>query len=307
MRSVFARRLAVQSPRAVPLIAAAALACAGDPAMTAPERAHPITPADPPASVSLEPQFAYAGQRLGFPAAGELVNVNGSPRITDVEAYDRFRADIAPLVEQWGADSRLAINPNFVAAVLTKESGFDPRAVSGMPANGYPQLTHIADLDLREMVTAPAFAWMRSEVDGWARHPLVHSPDATRERTIALLAEGAVTASNEYFFHPPLATRGAMFWLRLLANKWTTDGWPGEYGSFARSALNGGAPLSDGQLLDLVAVSYNRGYPWVHEMIVRHGPAWVSRLADQGAHGVQAADYLERVRFYTALFQRAAR
>lgn len=255
---------------------------------------------------SAPPAFAYAGQRLGRPAREQLTNTNGSLRVWTQAEYDQFFAEVGPFLEQWGADPRLAINPNFVAALLAKESGFQTFAISFMPANGYPQMTHIADLDLRQMVSGTAFSWMQPEVESWPRHPSVHAPDASRQRTLALIDQGAVTSENEYFFHRVRATRGGLLWLRLLANVWTSDAWPGMYGSFARQALNGGAPLTDAQLFDLVTVSYNRGYPWVRDLVGRFGPAWTSQLAAQGAEGIEAADYLERVRTFTVIFQQAA-
>ena len=51
-----------------------------------------------------------------------------------------------------------------------------------------------------------------------------------------MLARGAVNAHNEYLFDPGTSARAAVFWIRLLENKWTTDFWPGGYGPSARAA-----------------------------------------------------------------------
>ena len=251
------------------------------------------------------PVFHANGRTLGHPNAAELREADGGEIVRSAADYNHFWLEIAPLLKQWSGDPRLNVNPNFVAAILTKESGFDSLAVSWAPANGLPQMTYWADADLREMTQGTAFSWMQSEVASWPRHPLVHSPSATRDVTLALLRQGSVSAETEDLFAPAQAVRGALFWLRLLENKWTTDSWPGGYGSNARAKLNGGGPLSEDQLLDLVTVSYNRGYDWVYQLVDEYGAQWTTVLVRQGAAGLEAADYLDRVRFYTAVYQRA--
>lgn len=257
-------------------------------------------PSQPARAIDPDRPYLHAHPGLTFrlPARLELVNRNGSPRVAHDSLYARFRERIAPLVVAWARDERLAINPAFVAALLAKESGYEQYATSYSPANGYPQLTQIADLDLRAMIEAPAWRWMRAEVLGWPRHPMVHDARATKARTDSLVAAGVLGPRNEYLFDPPRATRAAVFWLRLLREVWTSDAWPGRYGSFARERLGGGGPISESQLLDLVTVSYNQGYPYVHALVARHGVDWTRHLNEE------ADDYLERIRVYTVLFQR---
>ncbi|HEX9108074.1 MAG TPA: hypothetical protein VF832_12615, partial [Longimicrobiales bacterium] len=66
--------------------------------------------------------------------------------------------------------------------------------------------------------------------------------------------------------------------------------------------LNGpaatGTPLSELQLLDLATVSYNQGVEYVRALVLQWGPAWTGHLDPE------PADYLERTRAYTKLFQR---
>lgn len=171
--------------------------------------------------------------------------------------------------------------------------------IGGGPG-GYVAALRAAQLGLATV------AWMQPEVQGWPRNPIVHSSTATHDATVGGLQQGTITSGNEYFFAPSRAVRGAVFWLRLLRNKWTTDTWPGGYGTFARNALNGGAPLTESQLVDLVTVSYNQGYDWVYNLVAQYGAQWTSVLSQQGSAGTEAADYLDRVRNFTGVYQDAA-
>jgi hypothetical protein len=237
---------------------------------------------------------------LGHPPADSLLNANGSPRITDASRYERFWRDLAPSLAEWSADPRLRINPNFAAALMAKESGFDPLATSAVPANGIAQMTHIADLDLQIITReAPAFRWMSDEVRRWPRVAAVHDSAARKSRTDSLLARGTVGARTEYLFDPLLAQRASLFWLRILGTIWTEDEWPGQYGPLARGKLAKGSTLDEADLLALVTVSYNQGHPYVADLVKRYGRDWTKHL------NAEASDYLERITRYTEIFQRA--
>ena len=239
---------------------------------------------------------------LGHPSADSLRNQNGSPRVTDSAAYGRFWRELAPSLSTWSADGRIRINPNFVAALMAKESGFDPRATSAVPANGIAQMTQIADADLLLITRdSPGYRWMYDEVHRWPRAGAVHDARAAKSRTDSLLAAGALTPANEYLFDPKLSQRAAIFWLRILGHVWTEDVWPGEYGTMARAKLSGGRPLNDADLLALVTVSYNQGHPYVADLVSRYGRDWTRHLNEE------SADYLERIMVYTEIFQRAGR
>lgn len=237
--------------------------------------------------------------------AAALRNANGSPRVADTARYEAVWRRIAPRLERWARDRRLGIDPGFAAALLAKESGGDSLAVSPAAALGVAQLTASADTDLRAMATSDRFAWMRREVRRWPRSPIVHDSGASAAAIDSLLAAGALTSRTEYLFDPALGARAAVLWVRLLENKWTSNTWPGGYGTFARAAIAGGRPLDDDQLADLVIVSYNRGYLVVHDLVARYGAGWTSHLPELGPAGVEAADYLDRVRAYAVLFDGA--
>lgn len=245
----------------------------------------------------------HPGDRIREVPPAELRNANGSARVADTARYDAVWHRIAPLLARWSRDPRLGIDPGFAAALLAKESGGDSLAVSPVPALGLAQLTAAADTDLRAMVQSDRFAWMRREVRRWPRSPVVHDSSPSPARVDSLLASGAVTSRTEYLFDPALGARAAVLWLRLLENKWTSDIWPGGYGTFARRAIAGGHALSETQLADLVIVSYNRGYLEVHALVARYGGDWTAHLAELGTTGAEASDYLERVRAYAALFE----
>jgi hypothetical protein len=230
-------------------------------------------------------------------------NANGSIRVGRASDYEFVMRRIAPLAVEWAGDERLRIDPGFLIALLIKESAGDSLAVSSAPALGLAQLTARTDADLRLMDTEYHFQWMAPEVSVWPRSPFVHRDSSSRERIDSLLRAGALTSRSEYLFDPALAARASVLWVRLLENKWTTDFWPGGYGSFARKRINGGKKLTESQLIDLVTVCYNRGYIRVHDLVKRHGAAWTAHLGELGADSAEARDYLERVRAYTALFE----
>ncbi len=280
------------------------LACAASPQRPGIPSVSVPSPVAPSRAVRVDTaaRFWYdPATALGHPPVDSLVNENGSPRITEDALYGRFWRDVAPSLSRWSADPRLLVNPNFVAALIAKESGFDPLATSDAPAYGIAQMTHVADLDLRIITRdAPAWHWMYDEVRRWPRSPLVHDSLARKARTDSLVAAGVLDARTEYLFDPTLSTRAAIFWLRVLAQVWTDDTWPGRYGSMARARLSGGGPLTESDLLALVTVSYNQGYPYVADLVQAYGRDWIQHL------NTESADYLERVSRYTAIFQRAA-
>lgn len=234
--------------------------------------------------------------------ASAFRNANGSPRLRE-DQYRFLRARIVPLLVKWSHDSRLAIDPAYVTALMLKESGGDSLAVSSAPALGLAQLTVAADSDMRLMTTEYHFQWMAPEVNRWPRDAVVRA-HATSARVIdSLLAQGSLSSRQEYLFDPESSARAAVFWIRLLENKWTTDFWPGGYGSAVRKQLNGGKELTNHQMFDLVTISYNRGYIEVKALVDRYGPDWTRHLAELPGGEAEAADYLERVRAYTALLQ----
>ncbi len=256
-----------------------------------------------PLSVTL-----YGEAHVGRPSPTAFTNANGSPRLIQASDRDAFYTRVVPMLERDAVNPRIQIDPNFVAALFIKESALDTLAVSPVPALGIAQLTPRADADLRAMTVSPSFSWMAAEVNGWPRDPAIHvdstatpiSADSVRAR----LARGAVTSRTEYLFDPALSTRAAEYWIRLLQTKWTSDAWPGGYGTFASQKLAAGQPIGSDRLFDLVAVSYNQGYVWTHDAVDRLGVEWVRRLPELGPAGVEAADYLARVRAYTIALQR---
>jgi len=246
---------------------------------------------------------ATPAARVHLVARDSLRNANGSLRIADSVRWTFLTTRIVPRLDSFARDERLGIDPGYLFALLVKESAGDSLAVSAAPALGLAQLTVRTDSDLKLMVTEWHFEWMAPEVGAWPRSPLVHGGSPPKARIDSLLRAGAVGARNEYLFDPATALRAAAFWVRLLENKWTTDFWPGGYGPFVRQKLNGGRALSESQLIDLVTVSYNRGYIRVHDLVAKYGAGWKGHLDELGADGAEARDYLERVRAYTALFE----
>ena len=256
------------------------------------------------ARISVDSSMSSPARVADLPASA-FRNANGSPRLRE-DQYAFVRQRIVPRLERWSRDARLAIDPAYVTALILKESGGDSLAVSGAPALGLAQLTANADSDMRLMVTEYHFQWMAPEVNRWHRAPAVRASSASACAIDSMLARGSVRAGNEYLFDPGTSARAAMFWIRLLENKWTTDFWPGGYGPAVRARLNGGKPLTARQMFDLVTVSYNRGYIEVKALVDKYGPDWTAHLSELTGGRAEAADYLERVRAYTQLLQATA-
>ncbi|MFN2567246.1 MAG: hypothetical protein ABR499_19800 [Gemmatimonadaceae bacterium] len=257
----------------------------------------------PPLAASL--RFHAGELRVGNPKREHVRNLNASVAVTE-SRWDYFYRNLAPSLDLWAADARLNINPNLIAAILVAESRMDSLLVSLNPDHGIAQLTQHSDAFILDRAPRPSFGmeWIAEEARTWPRHPTVHRVEATREEVLALMANGEVTAESEYFFRPVQALRGLLFDLRLIEATWTTDGvtW-GQFGSWARERLNGGAPLTESQILDLVVVSYNQGYPLVRDLVEQYGPAWTSNLE---AHTEEGAFYLPEVRRFMSIFQGAA-
>ena len=292
-RLIFAARTVLPVLGAALLVSCDALREIVDPAPT------------PPPRIATDLRFHAGELRLGHPDREHIRNLNTSVAITP-SRWSYFYTRLAPALDQWAADARLNINPNLIAAILVAESRMDSLLVSSNPDHGIAQLTQHSDAYILDRAPRPSFGneWMVAEARTWPRHPTVHRLDATRDEVIGAMQRGEVTAETEYFFRPQLALRGLLFDLRLIEATWTTDGvtW-GQFGSWARERLNGGAPLTESQILDLVVVSYNQGYPLVREMVERYGPAWTSNIA---AHSEEGAFYLPEVRRFMSLFQGAA-
>jgi len=255
------------------------------------------------------PWFHAAGSlALADPGPDAFRNADdvASPRVVrpgtaavDTAAYRAFRRRVMPLLERWGAEPRLGINPALVAALLVKESGLDPRAVSSQAALGYAQITFHADSDMRVITRADSLTgWMCPEVRGWRRDARFHAAPAPADSVRAWVARGELRPATEYLLDPRVAARAAAIWLRLLEATWTAPEWPGMYADSARQKLNHGAPLTEQQLLDVVVASYNAGYPEVWALVSRHGGDWKSHLSPE------TRDYVERIRHYTVLLQR---
>ncbi|MDQ2766798.1 MAG: lytic transglycosylase domain-containing protein [Gemmatimonadota bacterium] len=254
------------------------------------------------ARISVDSASSVSARVADLPASA-IRNANGSPRLRD-DQYRVVRERIVPLLERWSRDPRLAIDPAYVTALILKESGGDSLAVSVAPALGLAQLTASADSDMRLMVTEYHFQWMAPEVNRWRRAPAVHVASASTSSIDSMLARGAVSARDEYLFDPGTSARAAVFWIRLLENKWTTDFWPGGYGPSVRHRLTDGKPLTQHEMFDLVTVSYNRGYIEVKALVDKYGPEWTAHLSELTGGRAEAADYLERVRAFTLLLQR---
>lgn len=231
-------------------------------------------------------------------------NADNTPRGVAVGAADVFYGRIAPAMERWGVDIRIVVEPAYVAAIILRQTAFDSLTVSPAGALGYAQLTAATDAELREQ--SARYPWMAAEVASWPRDAAVHggtdgAAPIGAAAIRARLAAGTLTSRGEYLLDAERSARAAMFWTKLLQDRWTRDAVAGGDAALARQTLaNGGTPTDD-QILDLVTVSYYRGHAWTRGTLERLGRDWVRRLPELGTEGVEAAAFLERVRFYTRL------
>ncbi|GAC1657274.1 MAG: hypothetical protein NVS4B3_23670 [Gemmatimonadaceae bacterium] len=234
------------------------------------------------------------------------MNANGTPRIARLDRYEFFWRTVVPKIREWSSDPLVDLSPSYVAAVVSKESAFDSLAISDYPAYGLAQLVATDDDYFASALRQPRVAWIGREATRWTRHPMIHDRRTTASRARQLLAHGQVTARNEYLFDPLACTRAGMLLLRVLADVWTHADSPERYGRLARSRLSAGDTLREDDLLDLVTVSYNQGEDFTAKLVRRYGKSWPRHLAENGRAGVEASDYLDRVRTYTALYQGVA-
>lgn len=235
----------------------------------------------------------------------------------------------------WAQDSRLNLNPNFVAALLVIESGFDPTTFEpGGFTYGYAQMGPSSDNGLIQHIDHHTdFQWMKPQV-----HP-AHSATNGYSRSPSSPTTEADLA-NWYFSDPLKTTRAMVYHLKQLENLWkgthkvswdSTRSWWRDDASRARGYPNAisyaelartvyGREPTESEMFDLVAASFNRGYPWVDTMLVDYGAAWADSLKAAALTGPclkvgtrtstdlrrEAACYLDRARHNTILFQNAA-
>ncbi len=337
-------------------LAAALLAACDDRGITDPEPAHRL--AQPgggglrfSGGVAPDPVprlYANGDHWLGYAprrafTTAERVNADSIKaylRIGDGEwaQYNAFwDGAVDDSLKAWAQDSRLNLNPNFVAALLVIESGFNPHTYeAGGFTYGYAQMGPSSDGGLVEHIDQHAgFQWMKPQV-----HPAYAATNGYSRLPAA--PDDSADLAQWYFSDPLKTTRAMVYHLKHLENvwkgthkvpwgngnhSWWRDGasraaaYPADT-SYAELAarIYGRAP-NDAEMFDLVAASYNRGYPWVEKMLIQHGTGWrqyLTTLATTGpcltppaerdavAKEREAACYLDRARHYTILLQNGA-
>lgn len=279
--------------------------------------------------------FTTINPAVGYPDSVDAYHLIGDSEWAMYNAF--YDGAVDDSLKTWAQDSRLNLNPNFVASILAIESGFDPDVYEpGGSTYGYAQMGPSADGGLIEHINHhTAFAWMKPQVhpdysstNGYARYP--NEP------------YDSAGLSRWYFSDPLKTTRALVYHLKHLENIWLGThkvSWDpnrawwrdtasiNAYPAFAADTsyaelyvrVYGRGPTPD-ELLDLVAASYNRGYPWVEKMLIQYGTGWTQQLKAAMKDGPclkegerneadkqrEAGCYLDRARHYTVLFQNAA-
>ncbi|HEU0013784.1 MAG TPA: hypothetical protein VFQ45_08875, partial [Longimicrobium sp.] len=269
-------------------------------------------------------------------------SVNAFLRIADSKAsfwnafYDGAVDDS---LKTWAQDARLNLSPNLVAAILVVESGMQPHVWEpGGQTYGYAQMGPSSDGGLIQHINHhTGFTWMKRGVhpDSIAVNGYSRSPSSPIDST---------TLSQWYLADPMKTTRALVYHLRQIENIWTgvhkvswdsRRAWWRDMTSIndpAHAAFKADTSYAElaarvygrtpnaGELLDLVAASYNRGYPWVEKQLILYGTGWTAQLKsamlggpclsppprDDAAIRREAGCYLDRVRHYTILFQAGA-
>jgi hypothetical protein len=198
-------------------------------------------------------------------------------------------------LKAWAQDTRLNLNPNFVAALLVIESGMNPHTYEpGGFTYGYAQMGPSSDQGLIEHINehGNAFLWMKPQV-----HPAYASTNGY-SRSPATPTDSAGLA-QWYFSNPLKTTRAMVYHLKQIENLWKgthkvtwgngnhswwrdsasrSAAYPADTSYAALAARIYGRAPNESEMFDLVAASYNRGYPWVEKQLIQYGSGWAQRL-----------------------------
>jgi soluble lytic murein transglycosylase-like protein len=150
--------------------------------------------------------------------------------------------------------SQKNLNPNFVAALIAQESGFDPLAVSWGKAIGLTQITTAGESEILKSNTT------------WPRYPGLH------ELSLPLLKfsiiNRRINAGNEWRLDPAKSIQGGVEYLDYLNGYWNKD----EKRKLIAEKLGSD---SDTNVSEIILASYNAGPKKVTQALDHYGKNWL--------------------------------
>lgn len=164
------------------------------------------------------------------------------------------------------------INPNFIAAMVAKESSFNPKAVSWAKAMGLTQVTPIAAKQLRN-----------SENVRW---PVYQDAEKlTYFQLKAAVATGLIHEKNDWRLDKKKSIQGAIYYLNYLEDYW-------------ENAKSNGVAYPEDIETDLILASYHSGAARVKGAYQTEGQFWDGHEELQ-----EAKKYYRKIKSYCYSFE----
>lgn len=165
------------------------------------------------------------------------------------------------------------INPNFIAAIVAKESSFNPKAVSWAKALGLTQVTPIAAKEIKK----------RKKVH-WKVYPEVEEMSFLRLKSA--VATGLINEKNDWRLDKRKSIQGAIHYLEYLENYW-------------QRAKIGHEVNFDSELeTDLILASYNSGAARVKHIYLNDPEQWYEHNDLK-----EAKKYFRKIKSYCYSFE----
>lgn len=165
------------------------------------------------------------------------------------------------------------INPNFIAAIVAKESSFNPNAVSWAKAIGLTQVTPIAAREIN-----------RTQKLKWKVYPNTQKMSYYRLKTA--VAAGLINKSNDWRLDNIKSIQGAIFYLQYLENYWEK----------AKDLHN--ISLDSKLENNLILASYNSGAARVKSAFLKEKENWFNQK-----DLVEAKKYFRKINSYCYSFE----
>lgn len=198
----------------------------------------------------------------------------------DVKSESRKIASMGPFSKHYptfqmirSVSNNKQINPNFIAAIVAKESSFNPKAVSWAKAIGLTQVTPIAAKEIR-----------RTKKVKWKVYPNVESMSYFRLKTA--VSTGLINKKNDWRLDKKKSIQGAIYYLEYLEDYW-------------QKAQNNHELKLDPELeTDLILASYNSGAARVKLAYLKDNENWYNQKDLK-----EAKKYFRKIKSYCYSFE----
>ena len=165
------------------------------------------------------------------------------------------------------------INPNFIAAIVAKESSFNPKAVSWAKAIGLTQVTPIAAKEIK-----------RSKKINWKVYPGTEKMSYFRLKTA--VSTGIINKNNDWRLDKKKSIKGAIAYLEYLEKYWQ------------KTQRNNDIQLDANLETDLILASYNSGAARVKNAYLKDNENWYNRKDLK-----EAKKYFRKIKSYCYSFE----